>query len=146
MALISITRLRLRSPWHLPHFLWLNERSARQLRTAPGFIGGKLLVDARRTFWTVTAWSDEPAMRAYRDRDAHRAAMAKLVEWCDEASVAHWSQNDTELPDWGTAHRRLIEDGRASKVRHPAPTHAMRQFPPPRVPTRLERSVGPAQR
>jgi hypothetical protein len=27
-------------------------------------------------------------------------AMAKLLDWCDEAPLAHWTQATPELPDW----------------------------------------------
>lgn len=46
--------------------------------------------------------------------------MPKLLEWCDEAVVAHWHQESAELPGWDTAERRLAESGRVSKVNHPS--------------------------
>ena len=46
--------------------------------------------------------------------------MAKLLEWCDEASVVHWIQETAELPDWRTAEKRMAESGRLSKVNHPS--------------------------
>ena len=46
--------------------------------------------------------------------------MPKLLEWCDEAAVAHWHQESAELPGWDTAERRLAESARVSKVNHPS--------------------------
>ena len=140
MALISVTRLRIRSFFYLPQFFWGNELSARQLSQAPGFLGGRLLVDRHRTFWTLTAWDDQAAMRAYRNSGAHAGVMPKLLKWCDEASVAHWDQESPSLPDWPEAHRRMVSEGRASKVHNPSPNHAARAFPPPRV-GRLAREI-----
>jgi len=40
--------------------------SQRQVVRALEFVGGKLLIDARRTFWTLTAWGRERAMKAFR--------------------------------------------------------------------------------
>ena len=62
-------------------------------------------------------------MRQYRGTDAHLRAMPKLLHWCDEASVVHWTQDSPELPDGATALNRMIADGRLSKVRHPSPEH-----------------------
>jgi hypothetical protein len=92
-----------------------------------------LLSDAHRTFWTKTAWKDEASMRAYMMSGRHRLAMPKLQEWCDEASLAHWTQDGTGLPNWVDAHRRLLAEGRASKVNHPSAAHNAFQIPPPRV-------------
>jgi hypothetical protein len=140
--LISIKRLRVRSFSYLPQFLWSNGLAVRQLRRTFGFHAGRLLVDRHLTFWTMTAWVDEAAMRAYRNSGAHRQIMPKLLKWCDEATVAHWHQEHGALPDWLEAHRRIISEGKVSRVNHPSPDHATRQFPPPRV-GRLSREVQP---
>ena len=57
----SVTRLRVRSLRYVPGFLWMTFLSQRQVVRAPEFVGGKLLIDARRTFWTLTAWGSERA-------------------------------------------------------------------------------------
>jgi quinol monooxygenase YgiN len=137
---VSITRLRLRSLRFLPYFLVLNEGAVRQLRKAAGFRRGKLLVDRRLTFWTMSGWEDEASLRAYRDADAHRAVMPKLAGWCDEASVARWQDGTGELPSWPEAHARMIAQGRASKVRHPSPDQTHLRFPAPRW-TGLARAI-----
>ena len=91
-----------------------------------------MLNDAHRTFWTCTAWVDEAAMRAFMLAPPHRMAMVKLLDWCDEAYLVHWTQESTQLPDWHEAHRRLVAEGRRSKVRHPSPAHEAFQIPPPK--------------
>ena len=133
MALISVTRLRVRSPRYLPGFIWYALLSARQARRAPGCLGVKLLRDADNTFWTNTAWQDEAAMRAYMLAGTHRKAMPKLLEWCDEASVVHWQQETPELPDWPEAHRRMVAEGRRSKVNHPSAAHRTYDIPQPKA-------------
>ena len=142
MALISITRLRIRSIFYLPQFFWGNELSARQLARASGFLGGRLLVDRHRAFWTMTAWEDEAAMRDYRNSGAHRKVMPRLLNWCDEATVVHWNQESPAMPDWREAYRRMISEGKVSKVYNPSPNHATKQFPEPRV-GRLSRVIQP---
>lgn len=124
MALVSVTRLRLRSLRFLPGFVRHTHASNRQACHAPGFLGGVLAYQGVQAFWTVTAWSDEAAMQSFRSGEAHKRAMPKLLAWCDEAAVAHWLQDGPELPDLHTARDRLLAYGRLSRVRHPSPGHA----------------------
>ena len=63
----------------------------------------------------------------------HGPAMRKLLEWCDEASLVHWTQDGPDLPAWDEAHRRLEAEGHPSKVHHPSPAHTAHKFPPPVV-------------
>jgi heme-degrading monooxygenase HmoA len=91
------------------------------------------LRDARNVFWTRSLWTDEAAMKAFMTGGAHRAAMPKLLEWCDEAAIAHWTQESDQEPDWEEAHRRMRGEGRASKVNHPSPAHQSFELPAPRV-------------
>ena len=90
-TLASVTRLRVRGILYLPAFLWYTFRSQRQVIRAPGFAGGRLLVDAHWTFWTLTVWESEKAMKAFRGSGAHSQVMPRLPKWCDEAAYAHWA-------------------------------------------------------
>ncbi len=93
----------------------------------------RLLRDARFTFWTLTVWEHEAAMHSFMRSGAHLRAMPKLLDWCDEASVVHWHQETPELPAWREAHRRMLDEGRMSKVRHPSPAQQAKQIAEPRV-------------
>jgi len=66
MVFISVTRLRVRSFIYLPQFLRDAFKSMRQVGRSSGFLGGRLLVNAKNVFWTMTAWKDEAVMNAYR--------------------------------------------------------------------------------
>jgi hypothetical protein len=92
-----------------------------------------LLAEARRTFWTRTIWSSEGAMRAFMRGEPHRRAMSRLAAWCDEAAVAHWTQDSSEPPSWSEAWQRMQRDGRPSMVDHPAPAHTDFQIIAPRA-------------
>ena len=133
MPFVSVTRLRLRSIRFLPAFVRHNLRALAQVKAAPGFRGGSLLADRALAFWTLTAWDDPAAMRAYMTAGAHRASMPYLLDWCDEASVAHWEQDGDALPEWTEAERRMRGEGRPSKLRHPGPRHADLGFRPART-------------
>lgn len=59
-------------------------------------------------------------MKTFMLASPHGEAMRKLLHWCDEAAVVHWSQEDEELPSWAEAHQRMLRYGRPSKVNHPS--------------------------
>ena len=91
----------------------------------------------------MTLWKEESDMRAYRNTNAHKKAMAKLQHWCDEASVVHWQQEEETFPQWSTAYERMKKEGRASKVKYPSAKHFNLQIPPPRYPSNTERILLP---
>lgn len=138
LPIVSITRLRVRRWWYLPPFFIDALRSARQAAASPGNLGAALLRDRHRTFWTSTSWTDEAAMKAFMHAAPHGPIMRKLLGWCDEASLVHWTQETADLPPWPEAHRRLLAQGRASKVHHPTDAHKSLQFPPPTTSARAQ--------
>jgi hypothetical protein len=131
MPFVSITRLRVRSWRYLPAFFIQTLRIARQAARADGNLAVKLLRNSGNTFWTATTWSSEAAMRTFMLAPPHGPTMRKLLEWCDEAALVHWTQESAELPSWEEAHQRLQRDGRPSKVRHPSSAHSSHTFPAP---------------
>jgi hypothetical protein len=133
MVFVSLTRLRIRSIRFMPLFFLHAFRSQNQIRRASGFLTGALLPDRDRTFWTMTAWDSSESMRAYMLSGAHKQAMPKLLHWCDEASVAHWTQPESTLPSWEEADQRMRREGRVSKVLHPSAAHATLNYKAPRT-------------
>ena len=133
MTFVSLTRLRLRSIRFLPFFAIHTQRSINQLRLAPGMQSGSVLMDRHWVFWTMTAWDERESMRRYMTTGAHRTAMPHLMHWCDEASVAHWEQDNATLPSWKEADQRMRTIGRVSKVNHPSPQHADLKYRQPRT-------------
>jgi heme-degrading monooxygenase HmoA len=133
MVWVSLTRLRVRSVRFLPGFAWFAFRSNVQAKRAAGNLAVDLLADRERTFWTMTVWESRLAMLAFMTSGPHKRAMPKLLEWCDEASVAHWEQEGSALVGWDEADRRMRATGRASKVLHPSAAHAGLGYRSPRV-------------
>ena len=133
MPFISITRLRIRSVRFVPAFALYTMRALRQAKSARGFQEGALLPDRSWTFWTMTAWDSGESMRRYMTAGDHKAAMPRLLDWCDEASVVHWEQAEAALPSWTEADRRMRAEGHASKVRNPSPEHASLSYRDPRL-------------
>jgi heme-degrading monooxygenase HmoA len=53
-------------------------RSARQAKKAEGNLATRLLREPGNTFWTVTVWTSDAAMKLFMLAGAHRQAMSKL--------------------------------------------------------------------
>jgi heme-degrading monooxygenase HmoA len=131
MPFVSITRLRVRSLLYLPAFIFTALRIGGQARNAPGNLAASVFRDRRNTFWTSTCWESEASMKAFMLAAPHGPAMRKLLEWCDEAALVHWTQESAELPSWPEAHRRMESEGRPSKVNHPSAAQMAYSIPPP---------------
>ena len=136
MPVISVTRLRVRSWRFIPAFLFTTFRVGRQARNAEGNLAVKVFRDARNTFWTCTCWDADASMRAFMLAEPHGPAMRKLLEWCDEAALVHWTQEGDELPTWTEAHRRMLREGRPSKVNHPSDAQKGYRIDAPRESTK----------
>jgi hypothetical protein len=76
-------------------------------------------------------WTTESAMKAFMRAGPLGKVMRRLLEWCGEAALVHWEQETEREPEWLEAHRRLLMDGRRSKVNHPSPGQENFQIPPP---------------
>ena len=133
MAVISITRLRIRSWRFIPSFFYFTARSRFQALRDPGNHGLRLLREPGNIFWTATAWDSDDAVRHFMTSGPHGRAMGYLLNWCDEAVIVRWTQDTTTLPTWHEAHHRLAIEGRRSKVLHPSPAHDRFEIPPPKI-------------
>jgi hypothetical protein len=130
MPVMSVTRLRVRALRYLPAFAWYAFQSKRQLSRSPGFLGGALAPAPSWTFWTTSAWVDEASMKRFRDTAWHKRAMPRLLDYCNEASLARWTQDTADLPTSPEMLERLKTSGRISKVRHPTAGQAAGQTVP----------------
>lgn len=123
MATISVTRLRLARRRLFPVFMFHALRSAFQVKRADGCLNMALRANGR-IHYTMTAWRDPAALRAFMSSGHHRIAMPKLAGWCDEAAVVRFEHEGDQLPSWEAAEEMLETHGRTSKVDRPSPAHA----------------------
>ena len=67
----------------------------------------------------------------------------KLLDLCDEASVAHWEGE--MATDWSAIHARLSRELRLSKIRHPTKAHQEKRIAPMRrwAPERVVKPQNP---
>jgi len=124
MTHISATRLHVRSKLYFLQFQIYVLRCWLQLKRSKGFRGGILGGDAQGGAWTITLWDSDADMRAFRNSGAHRGAMPHLLNWCDEASYAHWTAEAPAIPSMEEAHQRVSTSGKISKVNHPSAAQA----------------------
>lgn len=117
----------------MPAFAIDTSRAFAQAQRSDGFLHGSVLRDRKWTFWTMTLWTNEAAMRNYITTGDHRKAMPKLLEWCDEASIVHWTQEGEDAPTWEQADTRMRGEGRPSKVNSPSPRHIDLSYDAPRT-------------
>ena len=133
MAVIVVTRLRLRDPALLDEFFTDAVAAIEQAQKSEGNLGTDALADANNAWWSVSSWQDRRRMRAFVDNLPHQNIMTRLDHYCDEAAFVDWEQDSPDLPDWPTSHRHLVADGQAAELTHPSDANQTRAFPPPVV-------------
>ena len=133
MAVIVVTRLRLRDPAVLDEFFAAAVALLEQAQSSDGNLGADALAEANNAWWSCTAWRDRESMRRFVDTDPHRSTEARLDDWCDEATFGDWEQNRAELPDWQTAYRQLVDVdvGVSADLTNASDANATRAFPAP---------------
>lgn len=86
------SRFELTSPWRSPAFLGHALRIWLQARRSPGIIGLSLRAQPlRATFWTLSAWSSQAALRDFARADPHRTIVARVRPWAKTAVLRTWT-------------------------------------------------------
>lgn len=119
----SATRLQLRSVKFLFPFIIQVARVKSQLKNMPGCQDIEIRKTNGFAFWTKTAWKDIDSLTAFSQSDAHKMAMPKLKEWCDEAVHAHWKLDSELTPSWTDAEIALEKYGKLSTLDNPSSLH-----------------------
>ena len=106
---VLASRLPLRSITRVPWFAGLTVSVLRQLERTDGLVGYSLRAQPlAKTFWTLSAWSDQEALGAFVHELPHRAVMAKLRPHMGATRCASWTVPGSELPvAWDDATPRL---------------------------------------
>lgn len=116
-VVVLASHLDLRRFRDVPAFLRAAVGLRRRLAEAPGSIGLGLSAEPlRRRFWTLSAWTDEAAVRAYVARPEHRAVMERFGPVMAGSRFETWTAPGDRRPDWAEARRRLTSpDGATSE-------------------------------
>ena len=103
--LIMASRLPLHSYATIPRFLAMTWAVARQLQHSDGLIGYSLLAQpTRKTFWTLSAWTDRSALHAFVRALPHMKIMKALRPYMDPTRFTTWEALGSSLPiHWSDA-------------------------------------------
>jgi heme-degrading monooxygenase HmoA len=82
---------------------------AKQLASAQGLLGYSVLARPfSKRFWTLSAWKDEAALRAFVEHPPHVRLMAALAPHMGETKFVRWKVKGSHLPlRWDDALRRF---------------------------------------
>jgi heme-degrading monooxygenase HmoA len=131
MAVIVVTRLRLKDPAFFEEFFASAVAVVEQAQNSEGNLGADVLAEANNTYWTRTAWEGRDQMNAFVGNAPHLQTMGRIDDWCDEATFVEWEQAGTDLPDWQDGYGRLVATGQGPSLTHGTEAHRSRQFPAP---------------
>src|SRR5215470_17604039 len=131
MAVIVVTRLRLKDPALTDEFFTDAVAAIEQAQKSEGNLGVDALADANNTWWSVSSWRARGPMQAFVGSEPHRSITARLDHYCDEATFVDWEQDGPDLPDWQTSWRHLTADGMVAELSQPSAENQTRAFPPP---------------
>ena len=108
---VLTSMLPLRRYTDIPRFLRWTGKIRKQLATAEGCAGYRL--DARllrKTFYTLSAWSDPEAMNRFVRSGQHAAMLTDMAGHLGRPTFVESSSPGNALPlDWAAAKQRLID-------------------------------------
>lgn len=107
VALVSY--LPLRSYWRAIPFSIYTAQVIVQLARAEGLLGYSLLArPLLKQAWTLSAWKDENALRAFLQHPPHVRIMTTLGPYLGQTKFVRWMVKGSELPlRWDDALRRI---------------------------------------
>jgi quinol monooxygenase YgiN len=108
--LVMASRLPLRSRRTVPQFLRLTLSVVRQLERTEGLVGYTLLAQPmKKTFWTLSAWTDQTHLDAFVRAMPHLAIIRKLRPHMGQTRFTFWTVKGSALPiTWDEAIDRLM--------------------------------------
>lgn len=80
-------------------------------RRSPGLLGVSLRAyPVRGVYWTLSAWTGEPALRDFARTDPHRTLMKRARPWTKSSTFRFWAVPADALkptPLWADARARI---------------------------------------
>jgi hypothetical protein len=98
-VVVLASRLRLRRYRDIPGFLRAATRIRTQVHGSPGAHGVSLIAQPLgKTFWTLSAWSDQPALDAFVRTAPHLDVMTKYRGRLVDPLFTTWTVPASSLP------------------------------------------------
>jgi hypothetical protein len=129
MAVVVATRMVPSKLRHLPAFLVGSMRAGAQAQRAAGFRAGRMRIVRGPAFWTLTVWQDGRHMSAYRDSGVHAKLAPHIARWAKEAAFTVWQTDNTLLPSWREATRRMADRAVFAPLENPNERHIRHELP-----------------
>jgi len=99
-VLVLGSRLELAHYRDVPGFLIAAMKIRKQVRHSGGAIGVSLIAQpARKTFWTLSAWTDQQALEAFVGARPHRDVMEKFHDRLLDTGFETWTMAAAGLPE-----------------------------------------------
>src|SRR5262249_55626418 len=99
VVIVLGSKLELRSYRHVVGFLRAALRVRRQVRHSSGALGVSLIAQPlRKTFWTLSAWSDGSQLDAFVGNLPHAEVIRRFHDRLKEASFTTWNHHAGALP------------------------------------------------
>jgi hypothetical protein len=110
--LVMLSYLPLARFRKLPAFFRYVQAIRTQLRSTQGVVGYSLLARILQLrFWTLSAWQDDAALRAFVRANPHLAVMSALRGHMGETRFIQWRVKGAALPpSWADAMARFAGD------------------------------------
>ena len=98
MPVVVTTRMHTRGWREAMRLVRLTAAVKRQLAGQPGFLGGAVLAEPRRVFWTVSVWQDPASLAAFRELHAEVASHGEAL--ADSMVNSGWRADSDTVPTW----------------------------------------------
>jgi len=110
VALLSY--LPLKSHWRIFTFLFYLSQTVKQLAQSNGLLGDTLLARPfSKRFFTLSAWQNDAALRAFVQQQPHLHIMTSLAPHMGKTHFVRWTVKASALPpQWDDALRRVVSD------------------------------------
>ena len=120
------SRLELTSARHIPGFFRAAFRIRRQVLRSPGAIGVSLIAESlHKTFWTLSAWTDDTALNTFVRTEPHRVVMGRYHDRLTSPQFIRWNADGASLPAARSNAKERWTEGksRLAAAQHGGSTH-----------------------
>ncbi len=107
---VFLTYLPLKRYRMIPRFLFYTVRILVQLTKSRGLVGYSLRANLfKNSFWTLSVWQDQSALRDFAFKGFHREVMKLLRNDMGSTKFIKWTLEGTAVPpSWEDAMRRFL--------------------------------------
>ena len=107
------SRLELRRYRGIPGFLSAAMAVRKQVHSSDGALGVSLIAQpTRKTFWTLSAWTDQASLDAFVGSRPHLDVMGRFRDRLTSTGFTTWAVASPELPKRGSNAKNLWRDAK----------------------------------